>query len=191
MSASLKGSRVSHLFTCHQAELSIRSEMAANQTMGPMNLNKAVKMIKNKEIEASSSKVIHAQTNTIFLGSNMHVMMQTLEEGHGPCLPHGLSVMNTFTEMATRSKQFVVMVKNLTATLVTIAKGVKVTQVVAVNVVPQVEVASGTLGKLEKFRVSSRLGCQLSGVGRCSSTNWSYLAWRGDLTKTKQLPKSY
>ena len=62
----------------------------------------------------------------MFLGSNMHVMMQTLEDGDGPCLPHGLSIMNTYTEMTTGSKQVVVMVKNLTAAPVTITKGVKI-----------------------------------------------------------------
>ena len=46
--ASLNGSRVSHLLACCQAELSIGSEMAANHTMGPTDLNEAVKMIKRK-----------------------------------------------------------------------------------------------------------------------------------------------
>ena len=31
-------------------------------------------MIKKEEIEAFLSKIIHTQTKTIFLGSNMHVM---------------------------------------------------------------------------------------------------------------------
>ena len=44
------------------------------------------------------------------------------------------------------------MVKNLTATLITIAKGVKVSQVVTANVVPQVEVVPGTLEKLDEIQ---------------------------------------
>ena len=52
-------------------------------------------MIRKEEIDAVLSKIIHIRTKTLFLGSNMHVMMQTLEEGDGPYLPHGLSVMNT------------------------------------------------------------------------------------------------
>ena len=43
------------------------------------------------------------------------------------------------------------MVKNLTAAPFTIAKGIKVAQVVAVNVVPQVEVALGTFEKLDEI----------------------------------------
>ena len=117
--------------------------------MGPTDLNEAVKMIKKEEIEALSSKIIHTQTKTIFLGSNMHMMMQILEGRDRPCLPHCLSVMNT--KMTTGSKWVAVMVKNLTATLITIAKGIKVTQVLAANVVPQVEVAPGTLKKLDEI----------------------------------------
>ena len=68
----------------------------------------------------------------------MHVMMQTLERGDGPHVPHSLSVMNAYTKMTTGSKWVAVMMKNLTATLITIAKGIQVTQVVAADLVPQV-----------------------------------------------------
>ena len=47
--------------------------------MDPTNLNKAVKTIKKEELDAFSSEIIHTQTKTIFLGSNMHVTMQSLE----------------------------------------------------------------------------------------------------------------
>ena len=42
------------------------------------------------------------------------------------------------------------MVKNWTTAPIAITKSVKVTQPVTMNVVPQVEVASGTLEKLDK-----------------------------------------
>ena len=61
--------------------------MAMNQTTGLTDLKKAFKMIKKEEIEAFSSKIIHAQTKTIFLGSNMHVITQTLDGAMDPaCL---------------------------------------------------------------------------------------------------------
>ena len=126
--------------------------MAANQPLYLTNLNKAVKVRKKEEIDVFSSKIIHAQTRTIFLGSNMHMMMQTLEEGDGPCLPHGLSVMNTYTKMTTGSKRVAAMVKNLTTAPITITKSIKVTQVVAMNMVPQLEVASGTLEMLDEIQ---------------------------------------
>ena len=96
-------------------------------------------MIKKEEIDAFSSRIIHAPNKTMFLGSNMYMMMQTLEKGDGSCLPHRLSIMNTYTKMTTGSKWVVVVVKNLTATLITIAKGVKIGWVVAANAILQGE----------------------------------------------------
>ena len=88
----------------------------------------------------------------MLLGNNMHVMTQTLKGGDGPCLPHSLSVVNTYIEVTTGSRWVVVMVKNLMAILITSAKGIKVTQVVAANAVPKVEVAPKTLEKLDEMQ---------------------------------------
>ena len=79
-------------------------------------------------------------------------MMQTLEETDGPCLPHGLNIMNTYTEMASGGKWIVAMVKYLTTTLITIAKAVKIAQVVAAYAIPQVGVSPGRLEKLDKIQ---------------------------------------
>ena len=76
-------------------------------------MNEIVKMIKSEEVGLFLSKIIHAQTEIMFLGSNKHLMMQTLEDGDRPHLPPGLSVMNIYTEMTTGSKHIVVVVKNL------------------------------------------------------------------------------
>ena len=59
--------------------------------------------------------------------------------------------------MATGSKQVAVMLKNLTATLITITKGVKITQVIAANAIPQVGVTSGMLEKLDKMQGIQRV----------------------------------
>ena len=62
-------------------------------------------------------------------------MTQTPRGGDGPLLPHRLSVVNTYTKVTTGSKWVAVVVKNLTAIPITITKGIKVTQLVATNVV--------------------------------------------------------
>ena len=143
--ASLNGSRISHLLACCWAELS------TNETVDLTDLNKAVKRIKREEIEAFSSKVMHSWTKTILLGKNMHVMKQTLKGDDGPCLPHSLSVMNTYTKMTT-GKEVAVMVKNLIAAPITIIKGIKVAQVVAANMVPQEEDVPETFKKLDEMQ---------------------------------------
>ena len=78
----------------------------------------------------------------------MYRMTQAPEKGEKPCLPHGLCVANTYTEMTTGSKHVAIVIKNQMAVLITISKGFKITWVVAVNRVPPVQVMPGTLEKL-------------------------------------------
>ena len=87
LSASLNGSRISQLLACHQAELSVQSEATANQTVDLSDVNEAVKITKKEEMDAFSSKIMHSQTKAMFLGNNMHVIMQSLRGVKGPtCL---------------------------------------------------------------------------------------------------------
>ena len=72
--------------------------------MSPTHLDQAIKTMRKEEVDAFLSKNIHTQKKTMFLGNNMHMMMQTFEEKDVSCLPHGLSVMNTYTEMTIGSK---------------------------------------------------------------------------------------
>ena len=151
LSDSLNGLRIAWLLACQWAELSIQSEAATKQTVDLTNLKEVFKMTKKGEIDDFSSKIIHDQMKTTLLGNNMHVMTQSLKEGDGPLLPHGLSVMNTYTEVIYRSKQVAVL-KNLMTVLITITKGVKVIQVVAMNSVPPVEVVPSTLEELDEVQ---------------------------------------
>ena len=61
-------------------------------------------MTKKQEKDVFSSKIIHGQMETMLLGHNMHVMTQSLKGVNGPPLPHGLSVMNMYTEVTFGSK---------------------------------------------------------------------------------------
>ena len=79
MSASLNELRISCLLVCHKAELIIRSEATANETVDLTDLNKAVIATKREDIDAFSSKIIQGQVKTILLGNNIHVMAQTLK----------------------------------------------------------------------------------------------------------------
>ena len=79
-------------------------------------------------------------------------MTQAPEEGEEPCLPHGLCMANTYTEMTTGSKCVAIVIKNQMAVLITIGKGIKIAQVVAANRVPLVEVIPGTLEKLNEMQ---------------------------------------
>ena len=120
---SLNGSRIAQLLACWWAELLIQKEMVTNQAVDPTDLNEVVKTTKKEEVDAFSSKIIHGWMKTLLLGNNMYVMTQSLKGGDGPHLPHGLSVVNTYTEVISGSRWVVVVVKNLTAASITIIHG--------------------------------------------------------------------
>ena len=80
-------------------------------------------------------------------------------------MPHDLSVVNTYMEITSGSKQVAVVVKNLMAILITITKGVKVTQAEPANAVPHMEVVPRTLEELNEAQ------CWLKGEGKCYSSN--------------------
>ena len=88
----------------------------------------------------------------MLLGNNTCVLTQAPEKGEEPCLPHGLCVVNTYTEMTTGSKHVSIVIKIQTAASIIISKGVKVTQVVAVNRVHPIQVMHGTLEKLDEMQ---------------------------------------
>ena len=88
----------------------------------------------------------------MLLGNNMHVKTQALEKVVVPYFSHGLHVVNTNTEITMRSRQIAVVVMNLTTAPITIAKSIKVTHVIATDMVPPVEVAPGTLEKLDEMQ---------------------------------------
>ena len=77
---------------------------------------------------------------TVLLGNNMYIMTQAPEKEEESCLPHGLSMVNAYTEMTTGNRHVTVVTKNQTDVPIIIGKGVKVTQVVTANRVPPVKV---------------------------------------------------
>ena len=150
LSVSLNGSRISHLLAECWAELCFKNDRTASQTSGLTDLNEAVKTMKQEEIEAFLSKIVHGHTKTVLLGNNMYLMTQAPEKGEEPCLPHLLSMVNTYTKMTTGSRHVAIVIKNQTAALIFIGKGIK--WVVAANRVPPIEVMPATLEKLDKMQ---------------------------------------
>ena len=54
--------------------------------------------------------IMHGHTRTVLLGNNLYKMIQTPEKGEEPCLPHGLSVLNTYIEMTTGIRHVAIVV---------------------------------------------------------------------------------
>ena len=184
LSVLLNGLRISHLLAGHWVELSLKNDTTANPIPCLTDLNETEKTRKQEEIEALLSKIVHGHTKTVLLGNNMYVMTQAPEKGKEPCLPHGLSMANTYIEMATGSRCIAIVIKNQTAAPVIINMGVKVTWVEAANGVPLIDIMPGTLEKIDKMhgiqwtKMSSRYRKEtllqqldLSGLEGCSGVN--------------------
>ena len=106
--------KVTYIPADHRANMPLVDRKVATWPINLTNLNEIVITKKSEKIQRFSSKVIHAQTMTMFMGCNLHVMMHALCEGNKP-LPHGLAVQNTYTEVMTGSKSVAAVVANLTA----------------------------------------------------------------------------
>ena len=109
-------------------------------------------MTKKEDIDILFCKIIHDQMKTTLLGNNMYVMTQSMKGGDGPHLPHSLSMVNIYTKVISGRKRVAAVIKNLTAVVITITKGIKITQVVAANALPPVEVAPRALEELDEMQ---------------------------------------
>ena len=138
---------VTYLQACCRANTSLVAEEVANQVMDPTNLNKIVKTKKCEKVKAFSSKVIHAQTTTMFMGCKLHVMLYALCGGDKP-LPHGLAVHNMDTKTRTGSMSIVVVVMNLNATPIMLKKNAPLARVVAANAFPNAKIWPGMVEQL-------------------------------------------
>ena len=125
LSVSLNGSRISHLLAGCWAELSLKNNATASPTPELINLNEAARTTKQEEVEGFSSKIVHGHTKTVLLGSNMYVVTQAPGRGEEPCVPHGLSVANSYTKMTTGNRCVAMVIKNQMALLIVIGKGIK------------------------------------------------------------------
>ena len=181
LSISLNGLMISCLLAGHWVEFSLKNNTTDSPIPDLTDLNEAVKTTKWEAIEAFLSKIVHGHTKTVLLGKNMYVMTKTPEKGKEPCLPHGVSVANTYTKMTTGNRHVAVVIKNQTAAPITIGKGIKVAQVVAANRVPPVEDMPRTLEKLDEMQGIQWTEMSIAQRKRHSSSSYIYQDWRDGL----------
>ena len=139
---------VTYLLAGHWVNMTLISRNIAKWPINPTVLNEIMKTRKSEKIEGYLSKSIYAQTMTVFMGCNLHVMTHVLYGGDKP-LPQGLAVLNTYREMTTGSKSMPVVVRNMTATPITLKKNTAVAGVVAPYAVSNIQVLPGTVEQLD------------------------------------------
>ena len=147
----LNGSRIDQLLACWQAGLWFRGKLSQTKLWIQLTWMRWSKQQRRKKWRFFIQN--NTWLNKTSAPGKQHACDDSISErGDGPYLPHGLCVVNTYIEVISGSKWVAVLVQNLLAIPITITKGVKVTQVVAANVVPPVEVTPNTLEKLDEIQ---------------------------------------
>ena len=173
-SASLNGYRTAQLLACWKAELLIKEEPTTHQRVNLTDLKEAVKMKEGRD-------------RCFFIQNN-----RWPNENHTPGKQHAcnnsgterrwwtplaswLSVVNMYTKVISRSKWVWVVVKKPGAIPITIAKGIKCTQVLVVNIVP-LGIGTQNFGGLDEVQGIQQTKMLVERRKECSTSNQTYLA---------------
>ena len=132
----------------------------------------------------------------MMLGHRLNVMMQAPYPDDKADLPNGLYVMTTYTKLKGGSWRFSIVLRNLTAQPIYLARGQVVGQVVAANAIPDTQCLPDLLKKLDdedpdrpepaKLTVQQRQDLLLAAL--CKDGGLDHLKeWPPDLAKKADL----
>ena len=126
----------------------LENDKVTTKVLDPTEYNEVVTTKGSKMFDAFLSKIIHAWTKTMFIGTRLNVMTHTLHVDEGP-LPQGLMIQNAYTEMHNGNKNVAIVVVNSTVYPQTLKK-IPVARVVAANWVPGLQVWPGIIDALDE-----------------------------------------
>ena len=114
-----------------------------------MDLDEKVLLADKCTIPGFQSVVAHGRTQkTMMMGHRLNVMTQAPYSDDKADLPNGLYVMRTYTELKDGSRSVSVVLRNLTAQPIHLARGRVIGRVAAANAVPEAQCSPDLLKKL-------------------------------------------
>ena len=136
-------------FQFRRASLGERLRFPTNTAEDPLDLDKKVLLADKCTIPGFQSVVAHGRTQrTMMMGHWLNVMMQTPYSDDKANLPNGLYVMRMYTELKDGSQSVSVVLRNLTAQPIHLARGRVIGRVAAANAVPEAQCSPDLLKKL-------------------------------------------
>ena len=136
-------------FQFRRASLGERLKFPTNTAEDPLDLDEKVLLANKCTIPGFQSVIAHGRTQkTMMMGHRLNVMMQAPYSDDKADLPNGLYVMRTYTELKDGSQSVSVVLRNLTARPIHLARGWVIGQVAAANVVPEAQCSPDLLKKL-------------------------------------------
>ena len=137
-------------FQLRQTSLAERLKFPTNTAEDPLDLDKKVLLTDKCMIPGFQSLVTHGRTqNTMMMGHRLNIMTQAPYPDDKADLPNGLYVMRTYTELKDGSQSVSIVLRNLTARPIHLARGRVMGQVVATNAVPDAQCSLDLLKKLD------------------------------------------
>ena len=102
---------VAYLLVVQQVTATLEDDKLTTRVLDSTEYNEVVTTKSSEMIDAFSSRIIHAQTKTVFTGVRLNVMTCTLCVEEGP-LPQRLMIQKAYTKMGNGSKNVTIVVRN-------------------------------------------------------------------------------
>ena len=127
-------------FQFQRASLGKRLKFPTNTVEDPLDLDEKVLLTDKCTIPGFQSIIAHGRTQRMMMmGNRLNVMTQAPYPDDKADLPNGLYVMRTYTELKDGSQNVSVVLRNLTAWPIHLARGWVIGRVAAVNAVPEAQ----------------------------------------------------
>ena len=126
-----------------------RAKFPTNTAEDPLDLDKMVLLADRCTILGFQSVVTHGRTQkTMIMGHQLNVMTQAPYSDDKADLLNGLYIMRTYTELKDGSQSVSVVLQNLTAQPIHLARGQVIGRVATANAVPEAQCSPDLLKKL-------------------------------------------
>ena len=128
-----------------------RLKFLTNTAEDPTDLDEKVLLTDKCTIPGFQSVIIHGRTqSTMMMGHHLNVMTQVPYPDDKANLPNGLYVMRMYTELKNGNQTVTVVLRNLTAQPIHLARGRVIGWMVAANAVPEAQCSPDLLKKLDE-----------------------------------------
>ena len=137
-------------FQFHRASLGERLKFPTNTAEDPLDLDEKVLLTDKCMIPGFQSIIAHGHTQRMMMMGNwLNVMTQAPYPEDKADLPNGLYVMRTYMELKDGSRNVSLVLRNLTARPIYLARGQLIGRVAATNAVPEAQCSPELLKQLD------------------------------------------
>ena len=137
-------------FQFRQASLGKRLKFLTNTAEDPLDLDEKVLLTDKCTVPGFQSVVAHGRTQRrMMMGNWLNIMTQAPYPEDKADLPNGLYIMRTYMELKDGSRNVSLVLQNLTAQPIYLARGWLIGRVVTANTVPEAQCSPKLLKQLD------------------------------------------